>query len=59
MYNKVFNKSEQMNEKDKTTLKNLRKSVANIRRNSEQSMVNTDYFYSIELHNLFFGKDTN
>ncbi len=59
MYNKVFNKSEQMNDKDKTTLKNLRKSVANIRRNSEQSMVNTDYFYSIELHNLFFGKETN
>lgn len=59
MFNKVFNKSESMNEKDKTTLKNLRKAVTNIRRNSEQSMVNTDYFYSIELHNLFFGKECN
>jgi hypothetical protein len=59
MFNKVFNKNEYMNEKDKTTLKNLRKSVNNIRRNSEQSMINTDYFYSIELHNLFFGKEIN
>ncbi len=59
MFNKVFNKNESMNEKDKTTLKNLRKAVNNIRRNSEKSMVNTDYFYSIELHNLFFGKESN
>ncbi len=57
MYNKVFNKHENLNEKDKTTLKNLRKAVGNIKRNSDQLMVDTEYFYSTELHNLFFVKD--
>jgi hypothetical protein len=57
MYNKIFNKSESMSDKDKTTLKNMRKSVGFIRRNDEFNMVDKDYFYSIELHNLFFEKD--
>lgn len=56
LYNKVFNKHEQMNEKDLTTLKNMRKAVQNIKRNSEYNVVNSKYFYSLNLHNLFFSK---
>jgi hypothetical protein len=63
LYNKVFNKKEQMNEKDLTTLKNMRKAVHNIRRNNEYNVVDKKYFYSLDLHNLFFSKygdfDTN
>lgn len=59
LYNKVFNKREQMNEKDLTTLKNMRKAIHNIRRNSEYNAVNNKYFYSLKLHNLFFSKDEN
>jgi hypothetical protein len=59
MFNKVFNKGEAMNDKDKTTLKNMRKSIHNIRRNSEHKIVNNRYFYSLKLHNLFFSKSTD
>lgn len=57
MYNKIFNKGEHLSDKDKTTLKNMRKTVHNIRRNNEYSPVETKYFYSLDLHNLFFKKD--
>jgi len=56
MYNKIFNKRENMSDKDLSTLKNLRKSVNNIRRNSEYNVVNHDYFYSLDLHDLFFAR---
>ena len=59
MYNKVFNKGEAMSDKDLTTLKNMRKAVHNIKRNCEHKIVNAKYFYSLDLHNLFFSKDDN
>ena len=59
MFNKVFNKSEKLNEKDLSTLKNMRKSLLNIRRNSEHNVVESEYYYSLDLHNLFFIKDKN
>ncbi len=56
LYNKVFNKKKPMNDKDIHTLKTMRKSINNIRHNSEYKVVNKDYFYSLKLHNLFFDK---
>ena len=56
LFNKVFNKGEKLNEKDISTLKNMRKSILNIRRNNEHNVVESQYFYSIDLHNLFFAK---
>lgn len=57
LYNKVFNKLEKMNDKDLQTLKNMRKSVNVIKRNNEFNIVDEDYFYSLELHKLFFDKN--
>ena len=54
MYNKVFNKRVALNDKDKTTLHTMRKAVMNIRRNNEFNRVDTSYFYSLDLHELFF-----
>ena len=56
MFNKVFNKKEYMSDKDLTTLKNMRKSINNIRRDNKYVFVEKEYFYSLELHNLFFSK---
>lgn len=56
LYNKVFNKKKLMNDKDIHTLKTMRKSINNIRHSNEYKVVNTDYFYSLNLHNLFFDK---
>ena len=58
LYNKVFNKKKVMNDKDIHTLKNMRKSINNIRHSNEYKVVDKDYFYSINLHNLFFDKST-
>lgn len=54
MFNKVFNKRHELNDKDKTTLHTMRKAVANIKRNNEFNKVETSYFYSVDLHKLFF-----
>ncbi len=59
IFNKAINKKDQLNDKDLTTLKNMRKSVANIKRNSEFNKVKSTYFYSQELHDLFFNKDNS
>jgi len=59
MYNKIFNKKEAMNDKDLATLKNMRKSLNNIKRNSECNFVDSEYFYSLDLHNLFFVKSSS
>jgi hypothetical protein len=56
LYNKVFNKRDRMNDKDLTTLQNMRRAVHNIRRDSELNRVDSEYFYSLDLHNLFFSK---
>jgi hypothetical protein len=55
MFNKVFNKNDVLNDKDKTTLCNMRRTVANIKRNNEFNRVDKSYFYSLDLHKLFFG----
>ena len=44
LYNKVFNKKKAMNDKDIHTLKNMRKSINNIRRSNEYKVVDKDYF---------------
>jgi hypothetical protein len=54
IFNKVFNKKDGLNNKDKTTLNTMRKAVTNIRRNNEFNRVDTSYFYSVDLHKLFF-----
>jgi len=54
MFNKVFNKRQELNDKDKTTLHTMRKAVTNIKRNNELNRVDPSYFYSIDLHKLFF-----
>jgi hypothetical protein len=54
MFNKVFNKRQELNDKDKTTLHTMRKAVTNIKRNNELNRVDPTYFYSIDLHKLFF-----
>lgn len=59
IFNKVINKKDGLSDKDLTTLKTMRKSVGNIKRNSELNKVDTAYFYSQELHNLFFNKDNS
>jgi len=59
IFNKAINKKDSLSDKDLTTLKTMRKSVANIKRNSEFNKVDTTYFYSQELHNLFFNKDNS
>ncbi len=59
IFNKAINKKDSLSDKDLTTLKTMRKSVMNIKRNSEFNKVNTTYFYSQELHNLFFNKDNS
>jgi hypothetical protein len=56
LYNKVFNKRDKLNDKDKTTLVNMRKAVHNIRRDNVFNRVSRDYFYSHDLHDLFFTK---
>lgn len=57
IFNKVINKKDKLNDKDLTTLKTMRKSIGNIKRNNEFSKVKSKYFYSQDLHNLFFNKD--
>jgi hypothetical protein len=59
IFNKVINRKDSLNDKDLTTLKTMRKSLANIKRNNEFNKVDTLYFYSQELHNLFFNKDNS
>lgn len=56
LYNKVFNKKKPMNDKDIHTLKNMRNAIANINRNDVFNPIDNEYFYSIELHNLFFDQ---
>lgn len=59
IFNKAINKKDSLSDKDLTTLKTMRKSVANIKRNSEFNKVETTYFYSQDLHDLFFNKDNS
>jgi hypothetical protein len=56
LFNKVYNKKEALNDKDIATLKTMRKSIYNIKRNEEFVPVEEDYFYSLDLHYLFFNK---
>lgn len=59
MYNKIFNKKENLSDKDLTTLKNLRLSLSNIKRTDLCKFVDKDYFYSIKLHKLFFNNEVD
>ncbi len=57
IFNKVINKKESLSDKDITTLKTMRKSILNIKRGGTCNKVPNEYFYSIDLHNLFFNQE--
>ncbi len=59
IFNKVVNRKDALSDKDITTLKTMRKSIYNIKRNSEINRVESSYFYSLDLHNLFFNNESS